>query len=130
ELTRRFRALKIWLAVKAHGLNGFSRAISRNMDQADRLRTRLATLPDFETMPGALNVVCFRFSPPGASSVDRLNEILLKRLQAGGKSFTSHTTLNGHFMIRLAITNHRTTHDDVDAFCDEVIARARTLPRQ
>jgi len=130
ELTRRFRALKIWLAVKAHGLNGFARAISRNMDQAVRLRTRLATLPDFETMPGALNVVCFRFSPPGAGGVDRLNEILLKRLQAGGKSFTSHTTLNGHFMIRLAITNHRTTHDDVDAFCDEVVARARTLPRQ
>jgi aromatic-L-amino-acid decarboxylase len=128
ELTRRFRALKIWLAIKAHGLNGFSRAISMNMDQAFRLRKRLSAMPDFETMPGSINVVCFRFCPPGTPEIDHLNKELLRRLQRGGKSFVSHTWLNGHFMIRLAITNHRTTQDDVDAFCEEVVALAQALP--
>jgi aromatic-L-amino-acid decarboxylase len=130
ELTRRFRALKIWLAIKAHGLNGFSRGISMNVDQAFRMRKYFSEMPDFETMPGSINVVCFRFCPPDTAEINQLNQELLRQLQTGGKSFVSHTWLNGRFMIRLAITNHRTTQDDIDAFCEEVVALAQALPRR
>jgi glutamate/tyrosine decarboxylase-like PLP-dependent enzyme len=129
EVTRRFRALKIWLALKTHGLEAFSRTIETNIEQAAYVRNCLASKQDFETLPGTLNVACFRFRPSGldVDALNRLNKALLARLQMSGVAFPTHTLLDGHFMIRVAITNHRTTRDDLDLFMAEMQRIAHTL---
>jgi aromatic-L-amino-acid decarboxylase len=129
EVTRRFRALKVWLALKTHGLDAFSRMIETNIEQAAYVRNCLATREDFETLPGSLNVACFRFRRAGLDldAINRLNETLLARLQMSGIAFPTHTRIDGRFMIRLAITNHRTTRGDLDVFLEEMLRMAHAL---
>ncbi len=125
ELTRRFRALKVWMTLKAYGVQAFERQIRQNVKQAAYLSKRIESHPDLQlAAPARLNVVCFRYVAPRFSpeELDKLNEELLIKLQTSGTALPSHTILNGRFVIRVAITNHRTEYDDID-FLVESIAR-------
>jgi len=130
ELTRRFRALKVWLTLKAYGVEAFARQIRQNVNQADYLSKRIEAHPDLElAAPVRLNVVCFRYVAPGLSPeiLDQLNEELLIRLQTSGTALPSHTMLNGRFVIRVAITNHRSDYGDFDLLIESVVRLGASL---
>ena len=126
QLSRGFKALKVWLALKAHGTQPFAAAIERNLEQARYLATRVQAEPALELMaPVALNVVCFRHrgGPAAAESgeVDALNRRILVALQTGGIAVPSGTVVDGRAGLRVAITNHRSTEADFDALIDATL---------
>ncbi|MBI1173126.1 aminotransferase class V-fold PLP-dependent enzyme [bacterium] len=117
ETTRSFRALKLWMMLKQHGVLRFGQLIDRNIAQARYLGKRVAANPRLELLaPVATSIVCFRVNPGGMaeSALDRLNHEILFRLQESGIAAPSGTTLHGHFCLRVAFCNHRTQREDVD----------------
>ena len=126
ETSRRFRALKLWLSLRFHGLAAFRAAIAANLRQA-RL---LADLIDAErtlelSAPVELSAVCFRWV--GGGDLDRVNAEVLAEVNRRGRVYLSNATLRGGFVLRACITNHRTTDDDVAAVVAEVLAAASDL---
>ncbi len=121
QLTRGFRALKIWMAIKAYGADAFGDLVSRNVRLAHFLAERLRAMPSFEVVaPVSLNIVCFRYRPEDTAEaeLDGLNRRLVIDLQEQGIAAPSHTTLGGRFVLRVCITNHRTQERDLDALLD------------
>jgi glutamate/tyrosine decarboxylase-like PLP-dependent enzyme len=119
ELTRGFKALKVWMSFKAHGTDALARMIEENVEQARYLAGRIDGHPLLERLaPVALNVVCFRYAPGD----DAVNEEILLRLQETGVAVPSGTKVAGRYAIRCAITNHRTRREDLDALVDAVVA--------
>jgi glutamate/tyrosine decarboxylase-like PLP-dependent enzyme len=131
ELSRGFRALKVWFTLKEHGTRRLGAAIERNCDQARYLATRIAAEPRLELMaPVALNIVCFRLLAPGldAEGLDRLNADLVADLQESGVAAPSTTTLYGRTVIRVCLTNHRTRQSDLDLLIDAVLRSGKRRP--
>lgn len=127
ELSRSFRALKIWFALKTHGASGFARMIEKNCRQAQYLAKLVQANPPLELLAApTLNVVCFRYSPSDmtAEEVDRLNRDIVADLQERGIAAPSTTRINGKVAIRVAITNHRSRRDDFDLLVESVLALA------
>jgi aromatic-L-amino-acid decarboxylase len=117
ELSRSFRALKVWFAFKEHGVRRFGDAISMNCRQARYLAGLLARLPNVEVLnPVSLNIVCFRFRTPewDDETLDQLNEDIAADLQESGIAAPSTTRLQGRLAIRVNITNHRTCEADLE----------------
>jgi len=117
ELTRSFKALKIWMSLKAHGANLFGRLIGQNIDQARYLAGRIEESACLQLMaPVNLNVVCFRFRKPGLSAeeLDQLNEEILLRLQVSGVAVPSGTRISRAFVLRVANVNQRSKSSDFD----------------
>jgi glutamate/tyrosine decarboxylase-like PLP-dependent enzyme len=115
QLTRGFRALKIWMELKHQGVEKLGRLIDQNVAQATYLAGLVLDAPDLELLaPVALNVVCFRYQAAGRDEpwLNRLNEELLIRLQESGLALPSGTWVRGRYAIRCAITNHRSRRDD------------------
>jgi glutamate/tyrosine decarboxylase-like PLP-dependent enzyme len=123
ELSRRFRALKLWMSLRVHGVEGFARAIAVNLDQARYLGHLVADEPQLELLaPVVLNIVCFRFV--GGTSEpdnDRLNQAILTELHIKGLAVPSSTLIGGRMAIRAAITNHRSARSDFDALVRHVV---------
>ncbi len=103
-LGRRFRALKLWFVIRTYGLSGLQEKIREHLAFADWLKNRIAEHPSFELMaPVVLNLICFRWKPAGIAEdaeLDRLNQKLLERLNAGGKILLTQTRLNDRYVIR------------------------------
>jgi aromatic-L-amino-acid/L-tryptophan decarboxylase len=132
ELSRRFRALKIWLALKCHGADAFVTAIDRNIELAQRLAAMLDAAEDFERLaPVPLSIVCFRHVPAGLrhdeSSLNDHNRRLLIEVQRGGESYLSNATLGSSFALRACIVNHRTTVHDLEQLLQDVRDAAARL---
>lgn len=124
ELSRSFRALKVWILLRTFGFATYGRLIQQNVDQAAWLAQRVDEEPRLERMaPAPLNIVCYRFAPPGRSDaiLDTLNQELLIRLQERGLAAPTQTTLHGRFALRVAITNHRSRVEDFDLLVDESV---------
>jgi glutamate/tyrosine decarboxylase-like PLP-dependent enzyme len=131
-LTRRFRALKIWLSVKVLGLSWFRALVDRCCRLADLGQMLLERELVFEILcPRQLSIVCFRFVPRGFSArseaderrLDELNLALIDAVRATGRAFLSSTRLRGRVAIRFCFVNWRTTAADVE----EVVGLLRTL---
>jgi aromatic-L-amino-acid/L-tryptophan decarboxylase len=123
ELSRRFRALDVWFALRAHGTKVYGRLVEQNVRQAAELARLVAESADLElAAPVPLNVVCFRCRPPGLAgdALDALNREVLMRLQESGVATPSSTVLGGRFVLRAAITNHRTRTSDLHTLVDAV----------
>jgi glutamate/tyrosine decarboxylase-like PLP-dependent enzyme len=123
ELSRGFRALTLWLTLKAYGADAFARQIEQNVAQACYLASLVDEAPNLELLaPVSLNIVCFRFSAPGLddNALDALNREVLMRLQEGGLAVLSSTKIGGRFALRAAIVNHRSQRADFDLLIDEV----------
>jgi glutamate/tyrosine decarboxylase-like PLP-dependent enzyme len=117
ELSRSFKALKVWMTLKAEGTNKIGAVIEQNVAQARRFATELAAIQEFVIdAPVSLNVVCWRAKPVGSSVEDQdaINRELLVHLQETGVAICSSTMLNGRFTIRLAVANHRSRWDDYE----------------
>lgn len=117
-LTRRFRALKIWLSVKVHGVGWFRALVTRCCRLADLGQALLEQTGRFEILcPRQLSIVCFRYHPPGIdndAALDRLNLALVEKLRATGRAFLSSTRLHGRVALRLCFVNWRTRAADVE----------------
>lgn len=124
DLSRGFRALKIWLALKHHGVAKFGRLIDQNIDQAACLADRVRNEPRLELIaPVVINIVCFRYRAAGMdeASLRALNTEVMLRIQESGFAVPSDTTVAGRHAIRVAITNHRTRRADLDDLVAEVL---------
>jgi aromatic-L-amino-acid decarboxylase len=122
QLTRSFRALKLWLSFKYFGLEAFRAAVRRGIELAEYAEQVIRATPGFEvTTPAQLAVVTFRCVPDGASlqQVDALNETVADRMLADGFATVTTTALRGRRVLRLCTINPRTTEDDIR----ETIAR-------
>lgn len=128
ELSRRFRALKLWLSLRYHGFGAFRAAIKQNLDLAVRLAKAIERDERFELLaPVELSAVCFRCRKDGASEeeLNRYNAAILKQVVERGRIYLSNATLRGKFALRACIVNHRTTESDVDSVIPEVLAAAK-----
>lgn len=117
ELSRGFRALKVWAHLKEHGTEKIGRAIAANCDQAAHLGRLVEAHSAFELLaPVGLNICCFRYTAPGLSEQDleALNSKLIEQIQLSGIAAPSSTRIDGRFAIRVNITNHRTKFEDVE----------------
>ncbi len=117
ELSRGFRALKVWFALKEHGVRAFARAIEKNCRQARYLAGLVRRTSGAELLnEPSLDIVCFRFTPPDfdAKALDRLNEDVVVDLQESGVAAPSTTRIRGALAIRVNLTNHRTRRSDLD----------------
>ncbi len=124
QLTRQFRALKVWMSIKEHGLDRFGRMMARNVEQAHYLGELIASEPLLELVaPIGLDIVCFRYNPGGLDdeALNALNKEVLIRLQEQGIAAPSYTTLNGRYCLRVAIANFRSTQADFDALVEAVV---------
>ena len=131
ELSRRFRALRLWLSLRYHGFQAFRVAIQKDLDLAQRLAASVANQPGLERLaPVELSAVCFRYKGTGSLSedeLDRRNAAILKRVVQRGRVYLSNATLRGKFCLRACIVNHRTTEADVDSVVAEVLAAAEEV---
>lgn len=130
QLSRGFRALKVWFMLKEHGSLKFGRLIDQNINQAKYLADRINQTPKLELLaPVVLNIVCFRYNPGGLSdsALNDLNQELLTRLHESGLAAPSYTTLNNQYCIRAAIANHRTLISDLDLLIREVVRTGNEL---
>ena len=125
ELSRRFRALKVWLSLRYHGLNAFRAAIQQDLDHAQHLAAAIEDSQSLELFgPVELSAVCFRHLLNGDASEEtrnRFNLALLKHIVARGKVYLSNAELKGKFCLRACIVNHRTKETDIDAVVREVL---------
>ena len=130
ELSRGFRALRIWFALKEHGLRRIAEKVEDNVRHAAYLAANIEAHPELELVaPVALNIVCFRFLAPGKTGdeLQAINGEIVMDLQERGIAAPSTTTLNGELAIRVNITNHRTTFADLDLLADAVVDAGREI---
>lgn len=133
QLSRNFRALKVWMSIKEHGLDRFGRIITRNVEQAHYFGRLVKKEPMLELIaPIGMDIVCFRFNPGGMDEekIDALNKEILMQLHEQGIAVPSYTTLGGRYCLRIAIANHRSTNADFDLLAKEVLRIGRGLVAQ
>jgi glutamate/tyrosine decarboxylase-like PLP-dependent enzyme len=119
ELSRGFRALKIWFTLRVYGTEQLGSSIARSCSVARYLERRIAREPRLELLaPVQLNIVCFRYRN---ADPDALNAAIVADVQESGVAAPSTTRIGGQLVIRAAIFNHRTREDDVDALVDAVL---------
>ena len=140
ELSRRFRALKIWFTLQYYGRERIAEAISHDNSLAEYMGQCVEAADDFELLaPVELSICCFRYVPreyvvklnsvEGAerdrleTELDHLNEQIMVRVQHGGDAYISNATVHGKFALRACVTNFRTTRADIDQTL-EVIRQA------
>ncbi|WP_233166148.1 pyridoxal-dependent decarboxylase [Archangium sp. Cb G35] len=130
QLTRGFRALKVWMSLKAHGAAKFARLIEQNVEQAHALARWVDAEPELQRLaPASLNVVCFRYVGRGVPEerLDAWNRELLCRLHESGVAVPSYTTLGGRHCLRVCLTNHRTRREDLEFLVQEILRLGREL---
>jgi len=124
ELSRGFKALKVWMLLKHYGLDEYRSMIRQNLQQAQYLAELIQQSPTLELLaPVPLNIVCFRYNPGNCSDkeLNSLNKEILMRLHEQGIAAPSYTMLNGRYAIRTAITNHRSRFEDFEALINGVV---------
>ncbi len=118
QLGRRFRALKLWFAMRAFGVRGLQDVLRGHIALAQELAAWIAAEPEWEiSAPHPLSVVCFRHVPPDLddAACDAHNLAIMDAVNATGEAYLSNTRLHGRIVLRVAIGNDRTTRDDVHA---------------
>jgi aromatic-L-amino-acid decarboxylase len=134
EYSRPLRALKLWLAFRAHGADQFREAIRRNLAEARLLHRQASARPDFETFgaPPDLSIVPIRHVPGDVEDLDAHNDALADAIQADGRVFLASALIGGNVWLRPCFVNYRTTDEDVLAILDvaaelgERIAKGRS----
>jgi glutamate/tyrosine decarboxylase-like PLP-dependent enzyme len=127
QLSRGFRALKVWMSIKEHGIRKYARLIRQNVEQARYLADLVERASDLELLaPAPLNIVCFRHTgdAAGGADLDARNREIVLDLHEQGIAVPSYATIRGRFAIRVAITNHRTRREDLDLLVESVRALA------
>jgi aromatic-L-amino-acid decarboxylase len=120
EYSRPFRALKAWLAFRAHGAPAFREAIERNLREARLLYEAVKAQPDFDVMgpPPQLSIVPFRHTPRGVTDLNDHNARLARALLADGRVYLASALIDDEVYLRPCFVNFRTTEEDVLALID------------
>jgi len=115
QLTRGWRALKVWMSIQTLGLDAFRAAIDNALDLAQLAQRKIEQTPELELLsPAQLGIVCFR-----RRGLDEArNAALVAQLEATGEAFVSSTRLHGEYAIRLCVLNHTSTAADVEWVLD------------
>jgi glutamate/tyrosine decarboxylase-like PLP-dependent enzyme len=142
ELSRRFRALKVWMMLRYYGARRLSAAISEDNTLAAYMAERVEAAEDFELLaPVELSICCFRYLPTSLRralqrssnkeerdsinvELNELNARIMHAVQRGGRAYLSNASLRGNYALRACITNFRTTRSDIDTTLDIVRAEA------
>ena len=130
ELSRRFRALKVWLTLGYYGTRRLAESISNDVSMAAYMGELVSRADDFELLaPVELSICCFRYLPRNANDneLNRVNEAIMAAVQKSGRAYLSNATVNGKFALRACITNFRTNQTDIEETLDVVRAVARQL---
>ncbi|HLN99613.1 MAG TPA: pyridoxal-dependent decarboxylase [Pyrinomonadaceae bacterium] len=144
ELSRRFRALKIWLTLRYFGVRRLANAITEDIAVAAYLGEQVKAAKDFELLASPeLSICCFRYVPSAyqtglqlaseeqtrrvAAKLDDLNMQIMNRVQRGGRAYLSSATIRGRFALRVCITNFRTSRADIDETLNIIREAARLL---
>jgi glutamate/tyrosine decarboxylase-like PLP-dependent enzyme len=141
ELSRRFRALKIWLTLRYYGVRRIAQAIKEDNALAAYLAAQVEAATDFELLePPELSICCFRYLPAALqeelqqgegtdtaieAKLDQLNTNIMNMVQRGGRAYLSSATIRGKFALRACITNFRTTRADIDQTLEIIREAAR-----
>jgi glutamate/tyrosine decarboxylase-like PLP-dependent enzyme len=126
ELSRSFRALKVWVHLKSHGIAQISNVVENNISQAQYLKNRIEAENALELLaPVPLNICCFRYK--FQSNIDTNNSLIVLKIQESGIAAPSTTIIDGSTAIRVNITNHRTTVSDLDLLVNSVLKTGRSL---
>lgn len=124
ELTRRFRALKVWMTLAFAGTRAIGEAVESNLDCARYAADLIEGSDDLELLaPVQLSIFCFRYRPPGTPDgpeLDQLNERIMLALQQDGSSYLSNADIRGRFALRGCVLNYRTTRQDMRTLLDDV----------
>ncbi|WP_425350384.1 pyridoxal phosphate-dependent decarboxylase family protein [Mesorhizobium temperatum] len=132
QTSRGFRALKVWMALKEHGIEKFGRLIDQNIAQGHTLGMLIEAEPLLELVaPPSINIVCFRYRGDGLTGERQkaLNTEIMLRLQEEGIAALSDTTVHGQHCLRVAINNHRTRRDDLDLLVRETVRLGREISK-
>lgn len=130
QLSRSFRALKIWMSMKTQGVDKIGRIIDQNIQQACYLKELVEENERLELLaPVSLNIICFRYvsNELNESQLDEVNQEILLRIQESGLAVPSQTVIDGKFAIRVCITNHRSRRDDFVQLADAVVRHGDTI---
>ncbi|OCP37381.1 pyridoxal phosphate-dependent decarboxylase family protein [Ensifer sp. LC163] len=130
QTSRGFRALKIWMSLKEHGIAKFGRLVDQNIAQGRYLSDLVDAEPALELVaPTNINIVCFRYRCEGkdGDELKALNTEIMLRLQDEGTAVLSDTTVHGEHCLRVAINNHRTRRQDLKLLVDEVVRLGREI---
>lgn len=148
ELSRRFRALKIWMLLRYYGARRIAASIAEDNALAAYFGARVEAAADFELLaPVELSICCFRYVPPDAKSrlsqtanederacvereLNELNERILRAVQHGGRAYVSNASLRGRFALRACIVNFRTTRRDIEATLEIIREAARDVKEE
>lgn len=117
ELSRGFKALKVWMSIKEHGSDKYAAMIRQNNLQAAYLGQLVESQPELELLaPISLSIVCYRYRHPELSETElnNLNREVLIQLQEQGIASPSSTLLQGRYAIRVCIVNQRTKKSDLE----------------
>jgi glutamate/tyrosine decarboxylase-like PLP-dependent enzyme len=126
DLSRGFRALKVWFTLQSFGAEALGAVAERSCALARYLADRIAAEPELELLaPVPLNIVCFRYRAP-AGMVDALNRTIVEDIQEAGLAAPSTTTIDGALAIRAAFVNHRSRQEDAEALVAAVLAAGRS----
>jgi Glutamate decarboxylase and related PLP-dependent proteins len=132
ELSRNFRALKVWMSLKTHGIEAFRHAMEHNLRLARLAEQALRARPHWEIVsPATMGIVVFRYAPSGwdAARVDALNRALVDAMIADGYAMVSSTVLRGRVALRMCTLSYRATDADVRETVRRLTAFAESLTR-
>jgi len=125
DLSRSFKALKVWFTLKVYGADRLGRMMDRTCELASYLARRVTENPELELLaPVTLNIGAFRYRSQAADSV---NAEIVIAIQESGIAAPSSTIIDGHFAIRAAIFNHRTTEQEIDSLVEATLRFGRLI---
>lgn len=133
QLSRRFRALKVWMSFKEHGTKRFGRMIDRNVAQAKYLGKLIRANKDLElTAPISLDIVCFRYNPGHKTLgvLNALNKEIKLQLEEQNIALPGYTTINDIYCLHIAIASHRATYNDFDVLIENVLKIGEELSHE
>ncbi len=125
ELSRRFRALKIWFILKCHGARAITAAIDDNIAVAQHLAAAIDASEDFERLaPVPLSIVCFRYAPAALrgnrDALNAINRSLMVDVQRDGAAYVSNAMIGDDFALRACVVNYRTQASDMDVLLESI----------
>ena len=138
QMSRAFRALKVWMVLRFYGARGLREVLSKNLGLARRLHQLVRDHPDFEVLhEPTLYIYSFRYVPSDLAPrqeepeirarVDELNEAIADAIQRSGLALLMTTRIRGRVALRMSICSHRTLEQDVDATFESIAGLGRRL---
>jgi aromatic-L-amino-acid/L-tryptophan decarboxylase len=135
--SRGFRALKVWLALRQVGREGYLRMIGDDIRLGERLHALVDDHPELEAITQSLSITTFRYVPPrlrasmGSAEVEEylnaLNQRLLDRIQRSGEAFVSNAVIGGRYVLRACVVNFNTAPRDIEALPDIIAGHGREV---